>query len=175
MLGQAAEAFRRRCTRDAACAPQNVLMKVLQQRHTRVAGTFLEGKRAHAGGCRAGARRRKCMGIAPCLGISLLDEWPCRTEGRPPVRTCARNLTLPHRCCTRLEGKADRGGATRNNLDAGASRSCTDACAAGDGAQARLDWRQEIAKRDEEICAPRLRNLLPQQQMRRQRACITKT
>ena len=89
--------------------PQNVLVKVLQQRNTRVAGTFLEGKRAHAGGCRTGARHRKRMGIAPCLGISLLDEWPCRTEGRPPVRKCARNLTLLHRCCTRLEGKADRG------------------------------------------------------------------
>lgn len=45
---------------------------------------------------------------------------------------------------------------------------------AGNGTQARLDRRQEISKRDEEIPVPRLRNLLPQQ-MRRQRACITKT
>lgn len=42
----------------------DIHMKVLQQRHTRVAGTFLEGKRAHAGGCRTGARHRKRIGTA---------------------------------------------------------------------------------------------------------------
>ena len=29
------------------------------------------------------------------LDVPLLHEWPYRTAGRPPVRKCARNLTVP--------------------------------------------------------------------------------
>lgn len=114
--------------------PQNVLVKVLQQRHTRVAGTFLEGKRAHAGGCRTGARHRKRIRIAPLPGRITAGRVALPDGGPPACQNVRKKLDAA--CIDAVPGSKGRqigAVATRNNLGTGTGRSCTDACAAGNG------------------------------------------
>ena len=70
-------------------------------------------------------------------------------DGGPPTCQNVRKKLDAARIDAVPDSKARQIGAvaTRNNLGTGAGHPCTDACAAGNGAQARLDRRQEIAKR----------------------------
>ena len=60
MVGPAAEAVHQRCTMHSSECPGEGPAAETHEG----AGTFLEGKRAHAGGCWTGARRQERRGVA---------------------------------------------------------------------------------------------------------------